>query len=463
MFIRRWVPIFLATAILAFAQKPKELKPGWNLFSVDQDIQMGQEYAQQVRQQMPMVRDARVVNYVNEIGRRLTSGITGSKFPFTFEVVNDPSINAFALPGGPMFVHTGLIAAADNEAQIAGVLAHEIGHVALRHGTNQASKANLIQIPAMIAAGMLDRGGVTGALTQLGIGLGANSVLMKFSRGAETDADLYGARLMHQAGYNPVELARFFEKLEAEHGKGSALSQFFSNHPNPGNRIKSIEADMRHYDRRQYNNGNSAQLASTKDFLKTLPAPVKGQPGQQAGAAAQGPPVAISAPSGFKAHQTSLYATAYPNDWQIKPGQDGVSVTLHTADGIVRARDGSEQIGHGVIQSFAQAQANNIDAATQELVKGLQQSNPGVQVAGKSQSLRIDGYTARLTPMVGPSPLRSNEREYILLLSVMHPRALFYGVYIAPESRWRVAEAEFQRMMQSIRFAPTSGAQRNVR
>lgn len=463
MHIRRCAPLFVLSAILVFGQKQKELKPGWNLFSPDQDVQMGQEYAQQVRQQMPMVRDARVVNYVNEIGRRLTSGITDNKFPFTFDVVNDPSINAFALPGGPMFVHTGLINAADNEAQIAGVLAHEIGHVVLRHGTNQASKANLIQIPAMIAAGMLDRGGLTGALTQLGIGVGANSVLMKFSRGAENDADLYGARLMHKAGYNPVELARFFEKLEAESGKGSAISQFFSDHPNPGNRVKSIEADMRFYDRRQYSGGAPAQLASTKEYLKTLPAPVKGQPGQTGVQAPQGPPVSIAAPAGFRAHQTPVYATAYPNDWQSKPGQDGVSVTLHAADGVVKARDGSEQIGHGAIVSFAQAQSNNVDTATAELIKGLQQGNPEVRVAGKAQSLRIDGYTARLTPMLGPSHLRSNEREYILLLTVMHPQALFYGIYIAPESRWRVAESEFQRMMQSIRFASSRASQRNVR
>jgi beta-barrel assembly-enhancing protease len=195
MKVQRILPHILLAAVIAFAaEKQRVLKPGWNMFSPTQDIEMGREYAKQIEREMPVLNDSFLTSYVNRIGDRLVAGIEGEKFPFSFKVVNDPSINAFALPGGPMFVHTGLIAAADNEAQIAGVLGHEMGHVMLRHGTNQASKANLIQIPAMIAGGLFDKGGITGALAQLGIGLGANSVLMKFSRTAENDADLYGAQ-----------------------------------------------------------------------------------------------------------------------------------------------------------------------------------------------------------------------------------------------------------------------------
>ncbi|MBM3769228.1 MAG: peptidase M48 [Acidobacteria bacterium] len=240
MKLRRLIPqLTLTLGFLIAAEKQRVLKPGWNLFSPDQDVQMGKEYAQEIERQFQIINDPALHNYVNRIGQRLVNGIEGQKFPFTFKVVNDPSINAFALPGGPMYVHTGLIAAADNEAQIAGVLGHEMGHVMLRHGTNQASKANLIQIPAMIAGGIFDKGGITGTLTQLGIGLGANSVLMKFSRTAENDSDLFGARLVHNAGYNPVELARFFEKLQAEGGRDSRFKEMFASHPNPGNRIKN--------------------------------------------------------------------------------------------------------------------------------------------------------------------------------------------------------------------------------
>ncbi|MBI2686345.1 MAG: M48 family metalloprotease [Acidobacteria bacterium] len=455
MHIRRILAHVIVTAsIVLAADKQRTLKPGWNLFSPDQDVKMGQEYAHEVERQVQVINDPALHNYVNKIGSRLVGAIEGQKFPFTFKVVNDPSINAFALPGGPMFVHTGLIAAADNEAQIAGVLGHEMGHVMLRHGTNQASKANLIQIPAMIAAGIFDRGGLTGTLTQLGIGLGANSVLMKFSRSAENEADLYGARLVHRAGYNPVELARFFEKLEAESGKGSAMTQFFSDHPNPGNRVKSIQDDMKFYDRKNYETASTTpELTQAKSIIKRLPAPPKRTAqGSGSAQAPQGPAVTTNVPEGFKAHQTTLYAMAYPSDWSSRPADDGVSATLAASDGIVRGANGQDDIGHGVILSFVKPQSNDINTATDELIKGLTQGNPNLRASGNTQSLRIDNYVARITPMQGQSSMRQGERENVMILTVMHTQGMFYGVFIAPESRWRVAEPEYRQMMQTLRF-----------
>ncbi|HEU0120028.1 MAG TPA: M48 family metallopeptidase, partial [Bryobacteraceae bacterium] len=459
MNMRRIVPqIVLTAGLLLAADKQRTLKPGWNLFSPDQDVKMGQEYSQQIEREVQVVNDPTLHAYVNQIGSKLVNAIEGQKFPFTFKVVNDPSINAFALPGGPMYVHTGLIAAADNEAQIAGVLGHEMGHVMLRHGTNQASKANLIQIPAMIAAGVLDRGGMIGSLAQMGIGLGANSVLMKFSRTAESDADLYGARLVHRAGYNPVELARFFEKLEAESGKGSAVSQFFSDHPNPGNRINNIQGDMKFYEQKNYVASNmTPELSNAKAIIKRLPAPAKrpAQGQQSSGSsvpAPQGPAVTTSVPSGFKAYQNTLYAMAYPDDWSARPGQDGVSATLSASDGVVRGQNNQEDIGHGVILNFVKPQSNDLNAATDQLIQGIMQGNPNLKTNGAAQSIRIDNFSGRITPMQGPSSMRSGERENVLILTVMHPQGMLYGVFIAPESRWRVAEPEYRQMMQSLRF-----------
>jgi beta-barrel assembly-enhancing protease len=209
--------------------------------------------------------------------------------------------------------------------------------VMLRHGTNQASKANLIQIPAMIAGGIFDKGGITGTLTQLGIGLGANSVLMKFSRTAENDSDLFGARLVHKAGYNPVELARFFEKLEAEGGRNGRFAEMFASHPNPGNRIKNIQNDMKFYPRRDYMASNvTPELNTAREAIKRLPPPPKKQQNGGQVQAPQGPPVSINAPQGYRAHQTPLYAIAYPGDWAGRAAQDGVSATLAPNDGIVR-------------------------------------------------------------------------------------------------------------------------------
>ena len=136
----------LFLAALASAQGPTRLHPGFNLFSKDQDVQLGQESAAEVRKKMNVIKDPVLTAYVNKVGKRLAASreAQDSGFPFTFEVVADPSINAFALPGGPMFINTGLLKAVDNEAQLAGVMGHEMSHVILRHGTNQASKAQLI-------------------------------------------------------------------------------------------------------------------------------------------------------------------------------------------------------------------------------------------------------------------------------------------------------------------------------
>jgi len=162
--------------------------------------------------------DPEIEAWLNGIGQKLAQQPQANAYPYYFKLVNDDSINAFALPGGPMFVHTGLIKEADDESQVAGVLAHEMSHVALRHGAAQMSKAQTWQmIGGLIgaAAGMAG-GGACGLLcqaVQMGGGLASNSVLMKFSRDHERDADLNGARMMASAGYNPIDLATFFEKL----------------------------------------------------------------------------------------------------------------------------------------------------------------------------------------------------------------------------------------------------------
>jgi beta-barrel assembly-enhancing protease len=200
--------------------------------------------------------------YIDQIGTRLARQPGADAYPYQFTVLNQESINAFALPGGPVYVNKGLIEAADNEAQLAGVVAHEISHVALRHGTSQASKANLIQLPAAVAGSVID-GGVVGQLAQLGVGLGAQSVLLKYSRDAEREADALGARIMAQAGYNPVEMANFFEKLEAE--GGGRAPEFLSSHPDPGNRRELIQAEIRYIpsSRYGYTTGMFAEAKNT--------------------------------------------------------------------------------------------------------------------------------------------------------------------------------------------------------
>jgi beta-barrel assembly-enhancing protease len=441
---KRHTAFILILSVVAFAAGPKELKPGWNLFSKEQDVQLGREAAGQVEQQMPVVRDAQLNDYVTRIGRKLAAAPEADKYPYTFKVINDQSINAFALPGGPTFVHTGLIRAAENEGQLAGVMAHEIGHVALRHGTHQASKANAIQLPAMILGGIVGgSGSMLGQLAQLGVGLGANSVLLKFSRDAERDADRLGARLMAQAGYNPIEMARFFEKLQAEGGRGGPA--FLSSHPDPGNRVQIVQEEISFMPKRNFTEGDG-DFSGIKSRIGSLPASTSGS--RQSGIVAQGDP----RPSGrLREYKGNGFSTSHPENWEVFGGGEGGSVTIAPRAGLVKDQSGGVAVGYGVIASYANAdQGRNLRAATDALIGQLRQSNPAMQTAGRQQNTRVDSQSAIVTTLYNQSPLGG--REVDMLVTVQRSDRLFYMVFIAPESDYKTAQPVYEQMLKSVRL-----------
>jgi len=231
-------------AVPAFADRTA-LKPGWNLFSPEQDVEMGRQVSREAETQLPIMNDRQATAYLNALGRQLASRAPNSgQYPFQFKIVNDKSINAFALPGGFIYVNRGTFEAAANEAQLAGVVAHEIGHVVLRHGTNQASKAYAAQAPLALLGGVLGSNSIGSVIAQLGLGFGVNSLLLKNSRDAERQADLMGTQILYDAGYDPRQMAQFFERLQAESKGGGRATEFFSDHPNPENRIGNVNNEV---------------------------------------------------------------------------------------------------------------------------------------------------------------------------------------------------------------------------
>jgi len=441
----------MAFATLAWPQLPK-IKPGFNLFSKQQDIQLGREAAAEIRKKVKIVHNRDLENYVRGIGQKLAAQPEAGDYPYSFEVVDDKSINAFALPGGPTFVYTGLLLAAEDDAQVAGVLAHEIAHVALRHGTNQASKANLIQLPAMIAGGLLGGGSMLGQLARLGIGLGANSVLLKFSRTAESQADQLGAEIMAGAGYNPIELARFFEKLEAQTGKGSALSQFLSDHPNPGNRVQAVENVIRFLPQRQY-------ITQTSDLVR-MQAIIRGLPAAPAAPSNASKENSLSRANtvetptlppatSFREYRGQKFTISYPSNWQAYGDSQSNMVTLAPEQGLVQGA-----IGYGAIVSYYLPGSNGVDLKrdTRALVSELESKNHGMRVANASRRFTAGGVPGLLTELTSESPY-ANETEVDLLITVARPEGLFYMVLVVPRSQYRNSQPVFQRMLESVRFS----------
>jgi len=431
----------------------KDLKPGFNLFSVQQDIQLGKEAAAEVEKSMPVVKNEELNAYLSKIGARLAKSKHAGTFPFSFATINDKSINAFALPGGPIFVHTGLIVALDNESQLAGVMAHEMSHVALRHGTNQASKANLLQLGAALASSGLGEQSMWSKLGQLGVGLGAQSVLLKYSRNAERDADLYGARIMNEVGYDPVQMAQFFQKLESEGQRdNSKLANFLADHPTPGNRIAYIQDQNKYLPKNSYTETEPGSLPRIKNIVAGLPSPPPPRPAVAAAGSASPPDIRPSIQ--YKQFQGRAFSLRYPDNWQVFGDQGSDSVTVAPKEALLADAKGQTQIGYGFIASYYVPQNGKADLRrdTDNLVRQLQRENPGMQRTNASQrAVHVSGQNGLVTALESNSPYRG-EREADTLLTVARPEGLFYIVFIAPGSEQGSVQRSFDEVMRSVRF-----------
>lgn len=445
---------FLACLLaVAFAgsapAQSKKFKPGMNFYSIEQDIQLGREAAAEFEKKLPMVNNPELLGYIRGIGDRLTASPAAGKFPYTWRIVNDKSINAFALPGGPMFVNTGLLLNADNEAQVAGVLAHEISHIVLRHGTNQMSKQQLLGgLGAGAGIFLGNSGSVLGQLGQLGIGLGLQSVLLKYSRGAEKDSDLLGSQIMNDAGYNPVEMARFFEKLQSESGKRSGIEEWFSSHPNPGNRVRDVEKEVTTLPRRTYSAGNPAALARAKQLAGGIPAAPKPAASGQGTAL---PAPATLRPSGqLRSHQGQTFSIDYPSNWEALGDNQRPDVIFGAKGGVFQDQQGPN-VAYGTLVGFQSNKSGDLGALTQELIDGFVRTVPGARVTANPRQISVQGQPAMLTQMSANSAF-PNETEQIVVVTVPHGGGLYYFAFVAPQSEYRAAEPVFQQMLRSLRF-----------
>jgi Zn-dependent protease with chaperone function len=424
-----------------------------NSFSPEQEIQLGQQAAQQVAQQLPLLpENDPITRYVQQIGRTLAAQAPGEvKWPFSFHVVNQKEINAFALPGGPVFVNLGTIQAADTEGQLAGVMAHEISHVVLRHGTQQASKQQMAQIPLAILGGILPQG-VGGSLARLGLSFGAQSIFLKYSRDAESEADLLGSQIMYDAGYNPYDMVEFFSKLESEGGSGAP--QFLSDHPNPGNRVVSVRQAVEKFPRKNYRN-DSAQFEKIKRLVsqrKPLTAEQIAQRQQEAGQIEQVDPRSVAPSQQMRSLNHSAFQVAYPANWKVF-GDATSPVTIAPQAGIAQ-----NAIAYGVIISGFRGSnpQEGLEQATSELVQSMQQANPQLQITRQPQGLQVSGAPAIAVDMVGPSPIVSGGRpvaERDMLVTLPRGDGTFiYMIFIAPRDQYQDFVGTYQEMLRSFQI-----------
>jgi hypothetical protein len=322
-------------------------------------------------------------------------------------------------------------------------MGHEMSHVILRHGTHEATKANGIQILAGGLGSLL--GG--GKLVQAGLGLTASSFVLKFSRDAESEADALGSHLMAESGYDPVQMAKFFEKLA---GTGQSTPQILSDHPNPGNREAAIEAEMRTLPVRQYGY-QTGQFARVKKEVAALPPPAK-KLAPTIGPGSSVPPADAPAdPSGWQPYQGKSFALSYPPGWQASGGESGGDVTFAPKDGVV-TQGGNTQIGFGAVAGIFAAQKGHtgLNAATADLIRKLQSENPRMTVSAPAKPARAGAADALITMLKEDSPFGGAEID--ALITVSRPGGLFFLVCIAPERDYERVQPSFQQMADSIKF-----------
>jgi Zn-dependent protease with chaperone function len=427
-----------------------------NKYTPEQDVQLGREAAQEMRQQLPIMNDDEVTSYVEGLGRRLVAAIPRdlqhSEFQYTFEVVNVREINASALPGGPMFVNRGMVETAATEGEIAGVMAHEISHVVLRHGTAQASKATKYEVGSVLGqiAGAIIGGGwgqVVSGASQFGFG----AAFLRFSREYEKQADIEGAQIMATAGYDPRDMANVFKRIEKESGSGGP--QWLSDHPNPGNRVEYIteEAaklrvsnpirDTRAFEQVQAHLKRLPKAPTTEEAVKS-----RGRPTGTSGRDVPRTGGRVDPPAtSFRTYnEGNVFQISVPSNWQELPNNSTVTF----------APEGAYAQGafsHGIQLGIARNESHDLRQATDELIQSLAQGNNLSRASNGYDRITIGGRSGLRTFLNNNT---ETGRESIEVFTAqMRDGSLFYGLGVAPQESFAQYRSVFEKIAGSIRFS----------
>ena len=466
----RFALVATLTIAIGPAYAQTQITPPNNKYSPADDVKLGQEAAQQALKQLPMLNDAATEEYVAGIGQRLVAAIPPNlqhpEFRYTFRVVNQKDINAFALPGGPMFVNRGMIEAAHDEGEIAGVMAHELSHVVLRHGTAQQTKATPYEVGA-VAGQILGAivGGGLGSIIAQGSNFGISTYFMKFSREYESQADIEGSQIMARAGYNPVDMANMFHTLASQGGNGP---EWLSDHPDPGNREQRIrqEAQALHFtgpgitDTANFNSVRSRLAGMPPAYTAEQIAAQNKRGGYNNGTGSSQPigtggrVVNVSAPSGsFRTYQPSQgLRVSVPSNWmQVDAGQNSVT---YAPDGawFVDNNTSSSAFTHGVEIGVSQG-TGNLQNDTNALLRNLTQGNPQLRQSGRSGRDNVAGRNGLTVQLSNVSEVTNQPEQITLSTTELNNGSMLYVIGVAPRSEAGRYDDTFKKVRQQIQIS----------
>jgi len=452
---------FACAASVAVLAAQTTIKLPKNKYTPEQDVELGRKAAAEIRSQYPIIEDPAIARYLTMLGDRLVEAapleLNQPVYRYSFTPVNLKEINAFALPGGPMFVQRGMFDAAANEGEVTGVMAHELSHVLLRHGTANASKAQnpwlqLGQLAGAVGGAVV--GGAAGSAIAQTSQFGLGALLLRYSRDFEKQADLLGAQIMARAGYDPRDLAHMFETIEKQ-SKGERDPQWMSSHPNPGNRTAYItkEAESLTIQRA----ADISQFAAMKAKFAALPAAKstgelarKGGGGGDAPTSVGTPGQPVPPPS---AEYRSLkggtvFQASVPENWTGLASSSAVKAVPQNGYGQL---DGQAVFTHGVEFGVARAASRDLREATTAWLRTIAQNNPDLRVEGEQQSARLSQRAAITTPLSNRSALGGRE-QITVSTTLLSNGSLFYYLTIVPDRDAAAFQQAFTRIEQSIRL-----------
>lgn len=442
---------------IAASAQVTDIKAPKNKYKVAEDVKLGSDAAREINAKFPFVEDYDATNYVSRVGQRLVDRIPAQfrqpSFNYTFKIVNASDLNAFALPGGPMYVNRGMIEKARNEGEMAGVMAHEISHVALRHATAQATKQssakNTLGMLGMIIGGAI-LGGEAGA--QLGM-LGAAAWMTKYSREYETQSDQLGAQIMADAGYDPRDLANVFRTIAAEN-KGGA-PEWLSSHPDPGNRFDKMNRLAETLRIGPAPPRYSPGFAQIQSRLRSMP-PAKTMAQIEKESQGQGTsnPTAggrysrnVPRPSSGTRQYTGLnwMRIRVPANWRDFTAGDSVQFAPEGAYG-------DQGITHGAMIGIYQGRNRDLGRDSEEYLRGILQANSYLRQRGGFSRTYVagrDGYTALLS---GNSPITGRSEVVTIYTAQLRNGDLFYMATVVAEDESGTYSYTFRNMLGSLQL-----------
>jgi Zn-dependent protease with chaperone function len=450
--------VVVASALVA-AQTPVKLPK--NKYTPEQDVELGMKAAAEVRKEYPIIKDEAIQRYLTSLGDRLVavapSNLKQPVYKYSFTPVNLKEINAFALPGGPMFVHRGMFDAAAVEGEVVGVMAHELAHVLLRHGTANATKAQnpwlqLGAIAGQVGGAMV--GGNAGAMIAEGSNFGLGTLLLRYSRDYEKQADLLGSQIMARAGYDPRDLAHMFETIGNESKGGSP--QWMSSHPNPGNRTQYITKEAQAL-KIEGKADTSGFLPARKQFATLPPAMTMAEMAKRAEAGGSGEaPVSVGTPgkpvpapsSQLRTIDAGIFKVSVPSNWKTIESSSAIKAVPENGYGEL---NGQSVFTHGVEFGVAKANSRDLKEATATWLKAIAQGNPDLRQAGESQYVKMSDRTALGVPLTNPSPLGGKELIG-LYTTFLSNGNLFYYLSVVPETDTKTYQPVFTKIGQSLKI-----------